>query len=841
MIEKVVAPIDAAFKVVYSLIKSWRTTALHEGDTELSDADTRAKLIVPIFRDVLGWPDENIVREEPYASGYVDYTFRRQGSRLILVEATKRSTSFDLQASAARQPVLIGGPQASDKVLQAAIRQAASYGASLGCPYAVVTNGVNYVVFPCFDTRPLPERYAYIFTDLIDRTQFRSFYGLLSFAAVTQGTVHDAFLSLQQVTQSIVPLELIEAPDREFRRNKLWSVMSHLATRVLEDNPDTRLEIIQNCYVTTRESQETDSSLKDLIIRPIPPLVRDSGAVSVRPTPSGRTAFGHALEGDVKERRPGVYVLTGGAGSGKTTFLTRFEHFIEPTLVAEWCVWLQIDFLASSKPEANDEAHHIAAYVFRSIRSQMSTRYAAYVPTDGEALRELFAEELTRLDRTILYGIPKDSPTRLLEQNREVDRLFTSDQHFVVAAVRRLLKTGRRIVVVLDNSDQLGEDFQERVFLFARTLTNDFSAICIVSLREEKFYAAHYRGVFNAFPTRKFHIGSPDFQMVLQRRLEYAIRLIQQETSSSKSLAESLEGSSAPSGYYPSRVLSTADCLKVLRIVLYSVTRKNRAIARMIESVSTGNIRFGLELFRDFISSANTDVEKILRIAGDRHSYIVPFHEFVRSIMLQNREFYRTGSSAVVNVFAKSAASHTSYFTSLRIVAYLHERHKSASRYGIGYVDAQQLRMEYQEAFGIRDDFDQTLGYLIRIGLIESEPPRVDTVEKVEAVKAAAAGSYYYKWLTRNFSYLDLVIFDTAYDDVQVANYLAHVARDHTMATRIERVARVLEFLANTERKELARAPIANGFTMSVMAPISTEIRQQLKGLARLHRLPEPA
>jgi hypothetical protein len=221
---------------------------------------------------------------------------------------------------------------------------------------------------------------------------------------------------------------------------------------------------------------------------------------------------------------------------------------------------------------------------------------------------------------------------------------------------------------VLDNSDQLGEDFQESVVLIARKLKETTSAICIVSLRDDKFYAAYYRGVFNAFMTRKFHIGSPDLQEVLRLRLQYGLELMEKQPD------EFVD--SAPT----SGALSVTECKKLLGIFIYSVTHKNRNIIRMVESVASGNIRFGLEMFRDFVGSGNTDVVKILE-AGD--GYIVPFHEFAKSVMLNNREFYRASKAdSIINVYARSAAEKTAISRASDSSILVHQAERAVRAWG---------------------------------------------------------------------------------------------------------------------------------------------------------------
>lgn len=43
------------------------------GGPQISESDTRAKLIDPLFKDVLGWNESEIRREAPAAKGYADY------------------------------------------------------------------------------------------------------------------------------------------------------------------------------------------------------------------------------------------------------------------------------------------------------------------------------------------------------------------------------------------------------------------------------------------------------------------------------------------------------------------------------------------------------------------------------------------------------------------------------------------------------------------------------------------------------------------------------------------------------------------------------------------------
>ena len=92
-------------------------------------------------------------------------------------------------------------------------------------------------------------------------------------------------------------------------------------------------------------------------------------------------------------------------------------------------------------------------------------------------------------------------------------------------------------------------------------------------------------------------------------------------------------------------------------------------------------MRHALDMFRDFVSSGNINVFKILKIGGGYH---VPFHEFAKSAILGSRKYYRSSVSHVVNVFKPSGARRASHLTALRILARLSRAEEASSPHGEG-------------------------------------------------------------------------------------------------------------------------------------------------------------
>ena len=67
-------------------------------DFDLSESDTRSKLIDTLLIDVLGWDEKDIIREEHIESGYYDYKLSVTGIN-ILIEAKKKFKEFSLPSN----------------------------------------------------------------------------------------------------------------------------------------------------------------------------------------------------------------------------------------------------------------------------------------------------------------------------------------------------------------------------------------------------------------------------------------------------------------------------------------------------------------------------------------------------------------------------------------------------------------------------------------------------------------------------------------------------------------------------------------------------------------------
>ena len=117
-----------------------------------TEADVRGRIIDPLL-GLLGWVSEDIHRE-PYNqwkphSGYLDYLATIHGRPHLVIEVNRTSRAFGLQAKLAKagmatfaELLKTGTPD-----LQEALDQCSRYAQYCGAPFAVATNGLEFLAF----------------------------------------------------------------------------------------------------------------------------------------------------------------------------------------------------------------------------------------------------------------------------------------------------------------------------------------------------------------------------------------------------------------------------------------------------------------------------------------------------------------------------------------------------------------------------------------------------------------------------------------------------------------------------------------------------------------------
>ncbi len=413
-------------------------------------------------------------------------------------------------------------------------------------------------------------------------------------------------------------------------------------------------------------------------------------------------------------------------------------------------------------------------------------------PLDAPAfLKALFATELEQ-EVIVARELGVTSHGTIEKRKwRKYEELTTDNRSVVTRAFRAIEASGRFILLAFDNADQLALDYQLEIFLFAQHLAADTGSNIVVALREEKFYLASQHGAFNAFHTHAFHIPSPSLRLLLSLRLNYAIEHLDKILPDSDRRAEAHDYLDA----IRRGGVGTAD------------DPGSSNVVRLLERICQGNMRRALLIFRGFLQSGNTYVDKIIGVYRDNISqkgvpYYVPFHEFVKSVMLGERRFYRESQSEIVNLFAISGHSPNSHFTSLRILTFLLHGSERGSSFGKGFVEVEEILQVFSGVFPDSIDCEAHLRRLLKAGLVEPDTGVSDDLSRCTAVRAAAPGEYYFSFLVRAFAYLDLVFMDTPIADSAVFTRLRELFDRRDKEGRFERVDLLLRYLSEEESRE---------------------------------------
>ncbi len=515
-------------------------------------------------------------------------------------------------------------------------------------------------------------------------------------------------------------------------------------------------------------------------------------------------------------------LLLGGIGSGKTTFLKRYQLTVGRDVLTKHSLWFHIDFL-----KAPDDPERVELFVWQTILEQLRDQYAEYKLEKRRNLRRAYQKDIEVLKESALRPYKQDT-TQYEEKLSEYLGKWQSD---TVNYVPRLLNTceprqNRKVVLFIDNVDQLSPESQAKTFLLSQRITRSIGSLTIVAMREESYYTASVQKSFTAYTSRKFHIASPRFLDIIQNRIAYA----------QKFLNNMIKNPSFDTGHQ--NLQDAKDIYDLLTIVSESLFSINHNIVRFVEAICFGNMRSALEMFIAFLISGTTDVDKMINIYRRDGKYYVGFHEFVKSVMLASRKYYKEEQSPILNVFDCGAYKNSSNFTALRILNVLLSYRAQASREGQGYIEIARLLTSFEDAFDNAEDFIVTLNRLLQAQLVEVNTKSTESIAGASHVRVTSAGWYYSRYLIRSFCYLDLVLQDTPFSSSQVAEELKQSVylvdnlydREEDKVERVEeRFKRVESFLDYLKREEdLERSHfLLDKVAGSLGQPITDAIREQ--------------
>ena len=506
---------------------------------ELTEADTRAQLVDPLLW-LLGWTHGEIKRE-PYSGwsdhkGYIDYLLMLEARPAIVVEAKRSGRTFDVPQALSRQLATnyrklyaTGSPD-----LREALEQCLRYAQHTGALYACATNGLEWIFFkPSHPYRSLPDARVVLFPGVAAiLANLNLFEDVLSRSGLEEGRCEKALLG----REIVVPTFAKRLRDAfTYRRDPSVEEQdySHLLDEMLRHYViDLTSEVdFDECYIPVKGNSRTASSLDALI--------SDQVAALAQPGEKGAAEFGNELVG--QPQLPNVVagrtvILHGAIGIGKTSFLRHCERTLKKTGKLQEAVWVKVDLLPfQDRPFEIENLNDMLVLLCNRIQSKVSESTdlmsGRYDPDSWDHLRDIYNQEVRRFQKARFPG-SNDSDVLYIEEARKyVWELSRKDpQDHLVRVIRWLTVHCRLpVVIVLDNSDQLGLGFQEFLYKLCETLQQGTCALTVLVLRTEALLSHRIREHSLASVAEQFHIQRAPLARVLQKRFERVAREISQD------------------------------------------------------------------------------------------------------------------------------------------------------------------------------------------------------------------------------------------------------------------------------------------------------------------------
>ena len=298
----------------------------------------------------------------------------------------------------------------------------------------------------------------------------------------------------------------------------------------------------------------------------------------------------------------------------------------------------------------------------------------------------------------------------------------------------------------------------------------------IICLRPETFHRTKkISGALSGYHTKAFTISPPRIDEVLQKRLSFAQKIATGDIALSKIKMKT---------NFP----KLHDLIQVFRNSL----EENPDLYTFIENVSNGNIRKAIELIKKFFGSGHVDTEKILKLYEKSGTYIIPLHEFLRSVIFGDNNHYRSDNSDIINLFDVRTYDPKEHFIVSLLLGLLHDNSQNNRNQGfVSIIDV----YSYLQSQGFNvDQIDSTLNFMYSKGLFETSQKgnKLETDSGVLMLRATTLGIYHICYLTNLFTYIDAIIVDTPIFDHQ---YNSKIIDTFDIDERLNRVQIFKEYL----------------------------------------------
>ena len=764
---------------------------------DLNEADTRHRIVDEIIHTVFSWPKNGVGCERYINDGFIDYVlYNESGKAALIVEAKKDGIYFELPHYLEDKCSLssIGKIKSNDKI-KAALEQARQYCFDIGCPFGCITNGNEWIFFKAFqDGTRWDDLGCFIVPGLnFFEESYAVLYNDFSYTSiVNENSLYKLFgKGKHPILTRFGVFENIIDSDHPIINNRLAPYLRSISKAFFDKLEPAEHDFMEKCYVMPSQAGKSFDGFSSLLQDRLTPFFKKFRIEELRPDKSGGQ-LGYALERKIFYHYSGdVIIIFGGKGAGKSTFIRKFFYHSPPEFIINQSKVALIDLI--SVPE---EKEIIRTHIWKQLCLQLDTE--CLLDGDRDILKDLFSDRYEVSLRQDLAGLDKDS----LDYNKKLNSLlhkWKNDRKYLASKLYSKHKAnGKESIVILDNTDQY-PNLQDFCFTIAQEIAAEIGCICIISMREERFYSSNIKGVLDAFHNRGFHLSSPNLRDVFLRRVNFVIDIIRASPDSI-----SLDNDNDKN-----------DVLRFYLILQQAFDNQNSHLNRFMIACSRGNVRHALDIFHEFLLSGYLNVDEMLRIEG---IWTIQNHQVIKPMMTPDRFYYNEALSKIPNLYQLRGIDTSSHFSAMRILKFLYN---DFSLRAITYIPIAKIRRYFIDVFDQNSDFELNLAILLNHGLIESSNRMDDFSSSIDSIKISAYGVYFLRTLMHNFTYLDLITHDCRFHSESIANTMARFANEDLqmffernplkrIQHRLSKVEIFLNYLQQEEEREVVEYGLAD-------------------------------
>jgi hypothetical protein len=757
--------------------------------TNWNEAQTRYHFIDRFLENALGWDRiTEIEVEHRLDNCFADYVLGRPFK--LVIEAKREGVHFDLPAGSTKKIIQsIRSLTLLSPSLGKAIEQVQSYCARRGVQYAAICNGYQLIAFVAVRIGAPPLEGRALVIDGFDsyKKHFPDIWQLLSPAGIEEHKLRK-FLDEEYLNPPRKLSTIIDKPLEYRYKSELHASLRTLGELLLEDIPksgDVEEQFLDECYVSTRELDEYAILSKKTLHTRYTQFLREHAGQAVEsdlesqidrtgPAPEIKAE----LSADAASRRP--LILLGDVGVGKTTFL---RNLVLRSAKAEilTSIFIYLDLGASASLSENLER-----YILDQIENQIRERYGIDIQ-EKQFVRGGYDLEIKRFRASVFGGLYESNREKYDEKVTELLHSKVDNRSEHIKNSIRHISLGRRkqVVVIIDNTDQRKFEVQQSAFTIAQDIAENWTAIVFLTLRPQTFYQSKLAGVLSAYPNRILTISPPPITLVLEKRIDFALRVARGQVKS-----RSMENIT----------INLSRISDFLSALLRSI-KTQRELSKFLSNITGGNVRSAVDMITKFCGSPNVDVKKIIDFEERGDGYRIPLHEFTKHALLGEYRYFNPSSSTVaLNLFDVHNNDEREHFLAPLILSYC--GWSGPHRDKDTFVETSSMIGELQSVGFTPAQVEWHIRRLASRNLIEAvERISLHAEQELEGMplskryRLTSVGSYHVKVWIYTFSYIEAVSIDTPLHDSALFERLSKSVDDFDIAKRFIRARAFKDYL----------------------------------------------